>query len=74
MEIKIFCSCGTKYKFDVQPVNERMPWPVTCPTCGLDGTADANEILRQGLPFNEIPAPAITPPPLPKPPTRLPPE
>lgn len=47
MEIKVLCACGTKYKFDVEPVNERMPWPVNCPSCGADGTARANEIIRQ---------------------------
>lgn len=67
MEIKIVCPCGTKYQFAVEPVNERMPLPVSCPQCGADGTAEANEILKQGLPFADdgnLPAPpAILPPP-----------
>jgi len=25
MEIKIECGCGTRFKFDVEPVNGRMP-------------------------------------------------
>jgi uncharacterized protein YxjI len=46
-EIKIHCVCGAKYKFDVEPVNGRMPGPVQCPTCGADGTAAANGFLAQ---------------------------
>jgi len=49
MEIKIFCNCGAKYKFDVEPVNGQMPRAVVCPVCGADGTAQANQIIRQNL-------------------------
>ncbi len=49
MEIKVQCACGTKYKFDVEPVNNRMPAPVSCPACGADGTEQANEFLRASL-------------------------
>ena len=31
MEIKIQCGCGTKYKFDIEPVNGRMPVLVCAP-------------------------------------------
>ena len=51
MEIKIQCGCGTKYKFDVEPVNGRMPTKVQCPSCSADGTTDANQILAQKLPY-----------------------
>ena len=47
MEIKIQCDCGQRFKFDVEPVNGRMPFVVNCPTCGADGTEKANEVLRQ---------------------------
>jgi hypothetical protein len=47
MEIKVLCACGTKYKFDVEPVNQRMPWPVNCPACGVDGTSQANGFIQQ---------------------------
>lgn len=47
MEIKIHCSCGTKYKFETDPVENRLPAPVVCPACGLDGTEAANEYIRQ---------------------------
>jgi hypothetical protein len=28
MEIKVHCLCGQKFKFDVEPVNGAMPFPV----------------------------------------------
>src|SRR5258708_26988352 len=51
MEIKILCGCGTKYKFDVEPVNGRMPIRVQCPSCNADGTTDANQIIAQKIPY-----------------------
>ena len=51
MEIKILCGCGTKYKFDVEPVNGRMPIRVQCPGCNADGTTDANQIIAQKIPY-----------------------
>src|SRR5437762_8686963 len=64
MEIKIVCDCGTKFKFDVEPVHGRMPAPVGCPSCGADTTAQANAIIATTS--------AITPPPeaVAPPPTR----
>jgi hypothetical protein len=47
MELKVVCNCGQKYKFDVEPVNGRMPMTVNCLVCGADGTAAANSILSQ---------------------------
>jgi hypothetical protein len=56
MEIKLVCACGTKFKFDVEPVNGRMPAHVSCPGCGADATAEANEVIRQALPTPPEPA------------------
>jgi hypothetical protein len=50
LEIKVQCDCGQRYKFDVEPVNGRMPITVNCPTCGADGTGKANLILSQSQP------------------------
>src|SRR5689334_8796028 len=47
MEIKVQCQCGTKFKFDVEPVHGRMPMPVNCPECASDRTADANQFITQ---------------------------
>jgi uncharacterized protein YxjI len=61
MEIKIQCGCGTKYKFDVEPVNGRMPVLVTCPSCGSNGTTDANQQIAKSMgatAYAPAPAPA----------------
>ncbi|HKW30284.1 MAG TPA: hypothetical protein VJT54_13185 [Verrucomicrobiae bacterium] len=47
--VKIVCSCGQKYAFDVYPLNGCMPSPIKCPVCGMDGTAVANEIIAIAL-------------------------
>jgi hypothetical protein len=47
--IKIQCGCGQRYAFDVAPVDGRMPAPVACPVCGMDGTAAANQFIAQNL-------------------------
>ena len=74
MELKIRCDCGQKYKFDVEPVNGRMPFTVACPICGVDGTEKANAILRETI-VHQIPAPPASspqiPPPLAPEPARL---
>ena len=49
VEVKIQCDCGTRYKFDVEPLHKRMPQKVSCPHCGVDGTPAANAILREKL-------------------------
>ncbi|MFO1487805.1 MAG: phospholipid scramblase-related protein [Verrucomicrobiota bacterium] len=65
MEIKIQCGCGTKYKFDIEPVNGRMPVAVTCPGCGASGVTDANQQIAQQQGAS---APVAPPPPPPAPP------
>jgi len=47
--IKIYCSCGQKYAFEVQPYDGRMPVPVACPLCRRDGTEEANRIIAKIL-------------------------
>jgi len=73
VNIKIVCGCGQKYAFDVYPLHGRMPVPVQCPVCGMDGTAAANEIMARTL--NARPAPLTLQQPVstfePKPPTTL---
>ena len=55
--VKIICSCGQKYAFDVYPLNGRMPSPIKCPVCGVDGTSVANEIIAIAL--QEQPSPLM---------------
>jgi uncharacterized protein YxjI len=47
MEVKIQCDCGSKFKFDVEPVNGVMPGLVHCPTCNADATVAANVVISQ---------------------------
>lgn len=63
MELKVVCDCGQKYKFDVEPVHGRMPFPVNCPACGVDGTSFANGLLAQ-MPASVGTAPAPAPVPV----------
>lgn len=62
MPIKINCGCGQHYAFDVEPVAGRMPAPVACPVCGMDGTDAANASIAQTL-AQRAATPAWTPPP-----------
>jgi FtsH-binding integral membrane protein len=43
--VKIQCSCGQRYAFDIEPVCGRMTSSVACPVCGTDGTTVANEVI-----------------------------
>jgi hypothetical protein len=66
--VKIVCSCGQKYAFDVYPLNGRMPSPIKCPVCGVDSTTVADEIIALALkaPSPSSPAtPPATPAPVP---------
>jgi tetratricopeptide (TPR) repeat protein len=47
--VKIYCVCGQKYSFEVQPVAGRVPFPVACPACGQDGTHQANQVIARTL-------------------------
>ena len=49
LAIKIFCVCGQKYAFEVQPEAGRMPVPVACPVCQRDGTEEANRLIARAL-------------------------
>jgi hypothetical protein len=62
MELKVACDCGQKYKFDVAPVDGRMPFMVNCPVCGVDGTSTANQLLAEQL--SVVPVPMANPTPV----------
>jgi hypothetical protein len=63
MELKVVCQCGQKYKFDVEPVNGRMPFTVNCPVCNVDGTAAANVLLSEKRGTQPINLAAMSAPP-----------
>ena len=78
MELKVYCDCGQKYKFDVEPVNGQMPFTVACPICHRDGTGKANAMLQQMSVFKPIDAAPVpigvsAPPPYVPPPVAPPP-
>jgi Glu-tRNA(Gln) amidotransferase subunit E-like FAD-binding protein len=58
--VKIICRCGQKYAFDVQPVHGRMPVPIFCPTCGLEGTVEANQVISRILHGKTQPLPPLS--------------
>ncbi len=60
-EVKIECGCGTRYKFDAEPVNGQLPYTIQCPNCNADGTAAANEYLRLVSPPSIPPAQSQAP-------------
>src|SRR5689334_10725354 len=62
MKVKVQCTCGTRFEFEVEPVNERMPVAINCPSCNADATELANEVIKQQLAAAKsaiTPAPAI---------------
>src|SRR5687768_15380452 len=62
MEVKVFCNCGAKFKFETQPVRGRLAASVNCPVCGADATELANKVIAEKI--ASAPAPvaiAVTP-------------
>src|SRR6266581_6585957 len=63
--MKIQCSCGAKYAFDVTPEMAKSPIRFVCQTCGLDASEAVNNLIRQELarsapvPASASPAPAL---------------
>jgi septal ring factor EnvC (AmiA/AmiB activator) len=55
--VKIFCECGQKYAFDVEPADGAMPVRVHCPACQRDGTEPANRFLARILKGKTQPLP-----------------
>ena len=48
-QMKIQCSCGAKYAFDVSPEMAKNPVRFVCPACGLDASDFVNSLVRQEL-------------------------
>ncbi len=64
--MKIQCSCGAKYAFDISPEMAQEPVRFVCPACGLDASDFVNSLVRQELGLSgpaaaPAPAPAATP-------------
>ena len=62
MKVKVQCPCGSRFEFEVEPANGRMPVAINCPTCGADATELANEVIaRQSVAAPAPPTPAPAP-------------
>lgn len=61
--IKIQCSCGQRYSFDVEPIDGHMPGAIACPACGAEGTGAANDYIAQNASAQPavVAAPAAAP-------------
>ena len=59
--MKIQCSCGAKYSFDVTPASAANPVRFVCPACGVDSSAIVNELIQRELGV-ESPQVALPPP------------
>jgi hypothetical protein len=73
--MKIQCSCGAKYAFDVTPEMAQNPVRFVCPGCGRDSSDYVNQLVREELaaqraatPLPDAPLPSIAsaPPPTPR--------
>ena len=60
--MKIQCSCGAKYAFDVAPEMAQTPVRFVCPTCGVDASDLVNNLIRQELGLPQPPAAPAAPP------------
>ena len=58
--MKIQCSCGAKFSFDVTPQMMQGPVHFVCSSCGLDASEYVTNLVREQF--------ATSPPPTPEPP------
>ena len=58
--MKIQCSCGAKYAFEVTPEQARQPVTFVCPACGLDASEYVTNLVRQEFGLVGT-APAVAP-------------
>ncbi len=61
--MKIQCSCGAKYSFEVTPEMARNPMRFVCQSCGLDSSDVVNELIRGEI-AKQFPSTASPPPPV----------
>jgi hypothetical protein len=60
--MKIRCSCGTKYEFEVTPEMAQNPVRFVCANCGLDSSDYVNQLVREELAEQGIASPSSQPP------------
>ena len=59
--MKVECSCGTKYEFDVRPEMRDHPVQFVCTACGLDASDFVDALVRRELGQTSKPAGAPVP-------------
>jgi hypothetical protein len=59
--MKLQCSCGAKYAFDVTPEMLQNPVRFVCPSCGLDSSDYVNELVRRQFAGQKPATPPATP-------------
>ena len=47
--MKVQCSCGAKYEFDIAPAMVKNPVRFVCPACGVDASEFVDSLVRQEL-------------------------
>ncbi len=47
--MKVQCSCGVKYEFEITPEMRTRPVKFVCPTCGLNASEFVDSLVRQQL-------------------------
>ena len=74
--MKVQCSCGAKYEFEIRPEMRTRPVTFVCPGCGLDSSSFVDGLIRSQLgqtatptgapvPVLEAPTPSRANPPVP---------
>ena len=53
--MKVQCSCGAKYAFEITPEMRTNPVRFLCPACGLDASEFVDGLIRQELGQNATP-------------------
>src|SRR6266700_620536 len=61
--MKIQCSCGIKYAFDVTPEMACAPIKFICEKCGVDSSEMVNRLVREELGLPEPAQPPVAPSP-----------
>jgi len=62
--MKLQCSCGAKYAFEITPEQAQQPVTFVCPACGLDSSAYVTNLVRRELGIVSA-SPAVAPAPAP---------
>ncbi len=71
--MKLQCSCGAKFAFDITPEMARNPVKFICPNCGLDASDYVNQLVREELASRAAEQPLPEAPPAPAPVVSAPP-